>query len=360
MSNPVTRRYSPLRSLVIARLREFIREPEAVFWVYGFPILMIVALGVAFRSQPVERVTVDIAAGPIAADMQRQLQEQAPRIGFEFSSQINEADVAYHRLRTAKTDLVVAGVERDAKQTYEYQLDKARAESRLARWAVHDALERAAGRTDPVAAAPDKEMTAPGSRYVDFLVPGLLGMSMMGGGLWGVGFVIVDMRIRKLLKRFLATPMKRSDFLLGVMLSRILFIIPEVLVMLTVAWLAFDVVNQGSFWALICLIVLGALAFSGIGLLVASRAQTLETVTGLMNLVMLPMWVLSGIFFSPDRFPAAAQPFIKALPLSALNNALRGVMLEGQPLTAHAGEIAILLAYALITFGVALKIFRWR
>ena len=195
-----------------------------------------------------------------------------------------------------------------------------RAGWRRARWTT----PAAGGRPRRSAGESRREaMQEPGGRYIDFLVPGLLGMSLMGGGLWGVGFVTVDMRIRKVLKRFLATPMRKSDFLVGILISRLLFLVPEVLVLLLFARLAFGVVIQGSLLAVVVLILLGALTFAGIGLLVASRARTLEAVSGLMNLVMLPMWVLSGIFFSSERFPEAMQPFIKALPLTPLIDALR-------------------------------------
>jgi ABC-type multidrug transport system permease subunit len=184
-------------------------------------------------------------------------------------------------------------------------------------------------------------------------------MSLMGGGLWGVGFVIVDMRIRKLLKRFLATPMRRTDFLSGIMISRILFIIPEVLIILLFARFAFGVVIYGNLFSLVFFILLGSIAFAGVGLLVASRAQTLETVSGLMNLVMLPMWLLSGVFFASDRFPDVLQPLIKALPLTLLIDALRGVMLEAAGLTSLWVEIAGLAAWAAVTFVLALRWFRW-
>jgi ABC-2 type transport system permease protein len=228
----------------------------------------------------------------------------------------------------------------------------------LARNTVDDALQRAAGRTD-VAASGDIEVTEPGARYIDFLVPGLVGMGLMGGGLWGVGFVIVDMRIRKLLKRFLATPMKRYQFLAAIMLSRFLFMLPEIGVLLVFAWLAFDVRIQGSLLTVIFFVFLGAFTFSGVGLLVASRAKTLETVSGLMNLVMLPMWILSGIFFTSDRFPAAAQPFIKALPLTPLINSLRSVMLEGSSLVQLWPQAVILAVWGLMTSVLALRWFRW-
>jgi ABC-type multidrug transport system permease subunit len=228
----------------------------------------------------------------------------------------------------------------------------------LARRAVDDVLQRASGRAD-AASVSDSELKEPGGRYIDFLIPGLLGMNLMGGGLWGIGFVTVDMRIRKLLKRFLATPMKKSHFLLGLMISRMLFTVPEVVFLLLFARVAFGVTIQGSVVHVVVLIVLGAVTFAGLGLLVASRARTLESVSGLMNLVMLPMWLLSGIFFSSERFPEAARPYIKALPLTPLNDAFRAVMLEGASLTGLGLELTILGGYAVVSFALALWWFRW-
>ena len=262
-------------------------------------------------------------------------------------------------MRTGKTDLIVAvAPAASGKPRYEYIFDPGRSESTVARDAVNNVLQRAAGRTD-AAVVEDKAFDEPGARYIDFLVPGLLGMSLMGGGLWGIGYVTVDMRIRKLLKRFLATPMKRSDFLVGIMISRLLFMVPEVLVLLVFAWLAFGVTVHGSVLAVIVLILLGAAMFAGIGLLVASRARTLETVSGLMNLVMLPMWMMSGIFFSTDRFPALAQPLVKALPLTPLIEALRGVMQEGTSLATMPGTLLALVGWTVGTFALALRWFRW-
>ena len=349
-AHPLTRH--PLVQIVLSRLREFYREPEAVFWVYGFPLLMVVALGIAFRNQPERPVAVDVEEGPAAAAVQTALQGND-----RFQVRVADLDACRLRLRLGKTDIVVIG-SAASQPNYEYCFDPGRPESVLARRAVDDALQRAAGRTDPVATS-DREMTEPGGRYIDFLVPGLLGMSLMGGGLWGVGFVTVDMRIRKLLKRLLATPMRKSHFLAGIMLSRLLFMVPEVLVLLIFARFAFGVVNQGSVISLVLLILLGAFSFAGIGLLVASRAKTLEAVSGLMNLVMLPMWVLSGIFFSSDRFPEIAQPFILALPLTELINSSRAVMLEGATLASQAGNVAALAAWGSISFVLALRLFRW-
>ncbi|HEY1378218.1 MAG TPA: ABC transporter permease [Gemmataceae bacterium] len=351
------RRYWPLGQLTLARLRGFYREPEAMFWVYGFPILMVIALGIAFRNKPVERITVDVqeSAGGSAAGTE--LVHKGLEGTERFKVAFHDADTCRVRLRTGKTELVVVPPA-DGETGYRFLFDPTRPESLLARNAVDDALQRAAGRKD-VLPVSDQELNEPGGRYIDFLVPGLLGMSLMGGGLWGVGFATVDLRIRKVLKRFLATPMRKADFLAAVLLSRLIFMVTEMVVLLVFVRLAFGVVIQGSWLAVAVLILVGALTFSGIGLLVASRARTLEAVSGLMNLVMLPMWVLSGIFFSSERFPAAAQPVIKALPLTPLIDALRAVSLEGASLGSQWLELAILAAWGVGSFVLALRWFRW-
>lgn len=344
--------YWPLREIVLARLREFYREPEAMFWVYGFPILLIVGLGIAFRNQPVEKIAVDVQEGPRAEAIAKALS-----VNEKFVVTTVTPEQARLDLRGGRTELVVAA-NADSTVDYDFSYDPSRPPSLLARNAVDDALQRAAGRQD-VAHVTEHEFNEPGGRYIDFLVPGLLGMSLMGGGLWGVGFVTVDMRIRKLLKRFLATPMRKTDFLAGVMISRLIFMVPEVLVLLLFARIAFGVVIYGSLLSVLVLILTGAATFAGLGLLIASRARTLEAVSGLMNLVMLPMWLLSGIFFSSERFPSVAQPLIRALPLTALNDSLRAVMQEGATLASQLPQIGILAAWAVVTFVLALRWFRW-
>ncbi len=261
-------------------------------------------------------------------------------------------------IRTGRADVIVVA-RADRAPRYEYAFDPTRAESVLARNAVDDFLQRAAGRRDAVEVA-DLPLDEPGTRYIDFLVPGLLGMGLLGGGLWGVGFAIVDMRIRKLLKRYLATPMKRIHFLGAIILSRLLFTATEVLLLLVFARLFFGVSSLGSHLAVALLILLGALEFAGIGLLVASRAQTIETVSGLMNLVMLPMWIASGIFFSTERFPEAVQPVLALLPLNPLIHALRAVMLEGTSLWSLGGDVALITAWGGLCFFLGLRWFRWK
>ena len=349
---PMTMTSDPLPQLVLARVREFYRQPETIFWVYGFPIILAIGLGIAFRQAPAEQVLVDVLEGETAGQLSERLRQDA-----RFVVSISDAATARRRLRTGRTSLVIVGRDTSGLEL-EYWLDPTRSQSVLARHSADDALQRASGRED-VARVRDVEIQEPGARYIDFLIPGILGMNLMGGGLWGVGFVTVDMRIRKLLKRFVATPMKKSHFLIAIMFSRMLFIIPEIFILLVFARYAFGVKNYGSWVALFVVVLLGAVTFSGIGLLVASRAKTLETVSGLMNLVMLPMWLLGGIFFSYERFPEVTQPFIRALPLTPLNDALRALMLEGHPLASQGTELTILTVYAIVTFALALRWFRW-
>ncbi|MGH9389895.1 MAG: ABC transporter permease, partial [Vicinamibacteria bacterium] len=240
----------------------------------------------------------------------------------------------------------------------EYRFDPTRPEAELARARVEGALQKAAGRTDAFDAV-EVEVSEPGARYIDFLIPGLLGMNLMSGGMWGVGFAVVDMRTRKLLKRLVASPMRKSEFIAALMMSRVVFMLVELVALLVFGYFVFDIAVHGSIAATVLVGLLGALTFGAIGILVASRAQKIETVSGLMNLVMLPMFVFSGIFFSADRFPEMMQPAIQALPLTMLNDALRAIIIEGQTLVSQAREIAGLLLWGGVSFLLSIKWFRW-
>jgi ABC-type multidrug transport system permease subunit len=341
--------FHPLVELTLARFREFLREPEAVFWVFAFPVIMTCALGIAFRSRGAEPVIVGVVDQD-GADGVRATREGAG--GFTVRS-VAPGEVET-TIRDGRAPVVVVPGRPPA-----YRYDDARAESQVARLAVDAALQRAAGRVDAFAAQ-QQPIDVVGSRYIDWLVPGLLGMNIMSTGLWGVGFAIVQARTRKLLKRLVATPMSRAEYLASHVLSRLLFLALETGVIVGFAWLAFDVGVHGGLAALGLLALLGALSFGGLGLLVASRARTIEGVSGLMNLVMMPMWVLSGVFFASSNFPDVMQPLIQALPLTALNDALRGVINEGLPLASLWKELALLAAWGTIPFALALKLFRWQ
>lgn len=344
-------KYHPVWELFVTRVRLFLREPAAIFWVYGFPILMLATLGVAFRDTPQENITIDVVNAPPESPVVKTL------VGHKGFKVVTEAKEPWKkRLQYGKTDLVVEFDQASGARGYRYWEEPRRPESRLARYAVDAVI----GNKDASTADEIKNLDVEGSRYIDFLLPGMIGMGLMGGGLWGIGFVVVDMRVRKLLKRFLATPMRRTDFLLSFVFSRMLFTLIDVVVLLLIGYFLFGTRCTGGYFnfSIVCLI--GSCSFAALGLLVASRAETLETVSGLMNLIMLPMWVLSGVFFSSERFPEAAQPFINLLPLTALNQALRGIMLEGGSVVTYWPQMLILTIYAVIPFAIALKIFKWK
>ena len=339
----------PIVELTLTRLREFLREPEAVFWLVFFPILIAFALGIAFRGKGEEVVHAGVIAGEDAAGLRSAL-SGAPGIRVHELAR-NRADLA---LRDGEVQVIVL-----AGTPPTYRFDPTRPESRLARLAVDAALQKAGGRVDQFQAG-EQRIEIAGSRYIDWLIPGLLGMNIMGTGMWGIGFSIVHARSRRVLKRLAATPMARSDFLLAQMLARLVFLGLEVGALLLFAWLMFQVPMKGAVVTLAGVTLLGALSFAGLGLLIASRAKTIEAVSGLMNFAMVPMWVLSGVFFSSANFPPATQPFIHALPLTALNDALRAVMLDGAPAVAIAPQLLVMTAWTLVSFAIALRIFRWR
>jgi len=337
----------PLAQLTLVRFLEFVREPEALFWVFIFPVLLAAGLGIAFRNRPPD--VLKIAA--VSPALTHSLAQDKGLAVAEMS-----AGAAREALRTGKVALMASP---DGKGGVVYEYDDTNPEGRTARMLADRAVERAAGRTDPVAAS-DRFLREPGSRYIDFLIPGLLGMNLMGSAIWGMGFAIVDARRKKLMKRLVATPMPRHFYLLSFVLSRLLLLVVEVGVLVGFGALVFGVPLRGPVADLMLLCVLASLSFSALGLLIASRARTIEAVSGLMNAVMMPMWIFSGVFFSAQRFPDFLQPAIKGLPLTAAIDALRLNILQGARLGQLWPQIAVLAAWLVVSFVVALRLFRWR
>jgi ABC-type multidrug transport system permease subunit len=341
-----------LVQLTLVRYKEFVREPEAVFWVFVFPILLAAGLGIAFRNRPAGKQQIAVVSSEPGAST------VAAALGRDSSLAVRLLDdsAAAVALRTGKVAIVV---EPHGADSVTYRYDDTRSDALSARLLTDNALQRASGRQDPVDVS-ESHVRERGSRYIDFVIPGLLGMNLMGSGIWGLGFAIVDARRKKLLKRLIATPMPRAQFLLSFLLSRLTWLMLEVITLLGFGVLVFGVPMRGSLVSLALICLIGALSFGAMGLLIASRAKTIEGASGLMNLVMMPMWVFSGVFFSAANFPKAMQPFIQALPLTAVNDALRANMLQGASLVAVSGELAIALAWLVVCFAVALKLFRWR
>lgn len=337
---------SSLVQLTLVRFREFWREPEAIFWVFIFPILLAVGLGIAFKNRPPEVLKIAASTPELVAALQTDKGLAVQRM---------DSSAGEYALSTGRIVLYAQPGSPGAS----LQFDDTNPEGRTARMLADRALQRSAGAKDPLPVT-DRMVREPGSRYIDFVVPGLLGMNLMGSGIWGLGFTIVDARRKKLLKRLVASPMPRWQYLLSFLLSRLFLLVFEVSALVGSAVLIFGVPVRGGLGQLAFLCLLSALAFSSIGLLIASQARTIEAASGLMNLVMLPMWVLSGVFFSPDRFPAAFQPVIRVLPLTAVIDALRSNMLQGQVLSSMTWQLPVIAGWLVVCFAVALRLFRWR
>jgi ABC-2 type transport system permease protein len=336
-----------LVQLTLVRFYEFIREPEALFWVFVFPILLAAGLGLAFRNRPPEVLKIAAVTPQLAQSLGREklldVQQLSPQ-------------AAQEALRTGKVALLAVP---GPGGMVEYRYDDTNPEGRTARMLADRTIQQAAGRSDPVAVR-DQLMREPGSRYIDFLIPGLLGMNLMGSAIWGMGFAIVDARRKKLMKRLIATPMPKHYYLLSFVFSRLTLLVIEVGALVGFGYFVFGVPVRGGLLDLMALCIVGSLSFSALGLLIASRANTIEAASGLMNMVMLPMWIVSGVFFSAQRFPDALQPLIKVLPLTALIDALRMNMLQGGNLAQVAGQLGILGAWLVVSFTLALKLFRWK
>jgi ABC-type multidrug transport system permease subunit len=336
----------------MARMKELWREPEVIFWVFVFPILLALGLGIAFRNKPPDVIRVAVVEGPEAARAMSLLMSSSN--GSIHVDMLPGAE-AFNRFRLGKYDLVVTP---QPGGKVEYGFDPARPETVLARAVVDDQIQAAAGRKNLLPTS-SRASSEPGARYIDFLIPGLLGMNLMNSGMWGIGFALVDLRQRKLLKRFAASPMRRGDFLLALASSRLILMLIELVLLLGFGVLAFHMRVAGSWGSIILISAAGALCFGGVGLLTASRAQKIETVSGLINLIMMPMWIFSGVFFSYERFPSFIHPLTRALPLTALNDALRATILEGAPLTAQGTRLLVMGLWGVLSYLLAIRWFRW-
>lgn len=347
----MSERYSPLRELTMARIREILREPGFVFWIFGFPVLMAIGLGIAFRDRPPEKPAVAVVEG---APWLEEALDDPERLQVEV---LDEA-TAREYLRTARVDLVVRGGP-DASAGVEYRYDEMRDGGRLARYMTDAVMQASLGRAE---AAPtvDELVTESGSRYIDFLMPGLIGLNLMGSSMWGIGYTIVLARKRRQLRRFAATPMRRSHFMASYLLSRLVFLALELTGLVGFGFLAFGVTVHGSVAALVLISLLGAASFGAIGLLVAARVRSVEAANGWMNFIMMPMWILSGSFFAYTKFPEIVHPVLRALPLTALNDALRAVVNDGASLMSLGVELGVLVAWGAAGFLLALRWFRWQ
>jgi ABC-type multidrug transport system permease subunit len=339
-----------LLELTRVRVLLFLREPSALFWVFGFPLVLAAVLGFAFRRGEVQPSRVGVLEGEGTAVLVQLL----GAVDHLEAETFTDRAVAEEELRKgAVTALLLPG------EPPTLRLDPTRPEAELTRLRVLRALEQRGRPEPPPPPLTLEAVTETGSRYIDFLFPGLLGLNLMGTGMWSIGFAVANLRQRKVLKRMLVTPMRRSSFLLSFLLARVVFLALELALLVSFGVWVLDVPFRAALPGFVLLSLVGALVFSGLGLLAVARTKTIEGASGMLNLCMMPMWLLSGVFFSYERFPELLQPLLAVLPLSALNDGLRAMMLDGEGLLTVLTPLAILAAWGLIAFFAALRLFRW-
>src|SRR5690348_8600805 len=227
-----------LVQLSSVRFKEFIREPEALFWTFAFPVLLAIGLGIAFRNRPAEVAHIAVVGSTPEATRVA----TAARADAGLAVEQLSPDSARVALRTGRVALLVLP---QPDGSVQYQFDETRPDARAARLVADNAIQRGSGRGDVVKVS-ESHVRERGSRYIDFVIPGLLGMNIMGSSIWGLGYTIVDARRKHLLKRLVATPMSRAEFLISYLLSRIALLVGEVIVLLGFAALFFGVPVRGS------------------------------------------------------------------------------------------------------------------
>jgi len=336
------------------RWREFRREPSAFFWVMFMPILWMVVLGFAFSKPRPESYGV----GWLSPETPSTLSESTHKALTE-NRQIHLWEAPLGELETRiKRGEISMILQFDAQSKATYRLDQNNPEAVRARNFVNDVVQNQGGRTDPVPQS-SENIQAEGGRYVDFLIPGLLGLSIMTTSLFGVGMTIVSNRKENLLKRYLATPMRAYEYIVSHMFGRLIILTADFSAVMIAGYLIFHFRLYGNFLHYVLFAILGAAAFTAVALLCAARTRSVPMISGLTNLISLPMMMLSGVFFSKNNFPDWLREGTAYLPLTALNDGLRKIALEGLPIQALGPEITVLGLYTVIASVIAQRLFKW-
>ncbi len=373
---------SQLYHLVMAHLRDLIREPGVLFWGIVFPILMSLGLGVAFTQKKESVVRIAVTGRPLApvatgdssgslsaflaangvmpekdrkGAVIRRLVVPDDRLGTTtYLFQEMKWEEAMVLLKRGNLGLILE----EGHGPPGYHFDPMNPDAQLSYLKLSKLLTTR-GKALPPRAGEIRPLTVTGTRYIDFFVPGLIAMGVMMSSLWGVSYAIIERRSKKLLRRMVATPMKRSNFLLSLISVRILMNFVEAGLLFLFAWLVFGIRVQGNPAALLVLFTAGNFAFTGIGILVASHTAKTEIGNGLINAISMPMMVLSGIFFSYHNFPGWSIPFIQSMPLTMMADGLRSIMTEGAGFSETAYPVAVLASAGLVFFLAGMKLFRW-
>ncbi|MFO7838734.1 MAG: ABC transporter permease [Desulfosalsimonadaceae bacterium] len=387
----MNRRFKPLQlaHLTAAHFKEVTRQPAVIFWGIIFPILISLGLGLAFTRQteterrvavvpPAIQENAGDAGGKVHAFLQahavlvKQPDTGKPqyRLVIEDEAMGRTSFVfieagwqqALSLLKKGNVCLImkdsVSEINQDTGRDISYHLDPVKPEAQIAYLKLSKMMS-AQGPPEAAISRNVSPLSVPGSRYIDFLVPGLISMGVMMSCMWGIGYGMIDKRSKKMLRRMVATPMRKSHFLMALMAVRVAMNVIEAGLLFFFAALAFDISIQGSLPALFVVFLAGNFAFGGIAILTASHTANTEVGNGLINAVVLPMSVLSGIFFSYHNFPDWSIPVIEKLPLTLLADGVRSIFIEGAGFAETAWPALILLAIGGFFFAAGLRVFRW-
>jgi ABC-type multidrug transport system permease subunit len=372
-------RLHQLWQLTLALFHEITREPGVLFWGIIFPILMSLGLGLAFTKKA--DVVRKVAVSRLSEISDNGISELSRFLETKCIKQLPDTKEDFRWKYELKDDKLGNTV------FLFYELDWNEAVVMLKRGTVNLILQSSNGKTeyhfDPVNADAEltylklrniigsgeimyvennseiKPLTLTGTRYIDFLVPGLITMGVMMSTMWGISYGIIEKRSKKLLRRLVATPMKKSHFLIALITVRVTMNFVEALVLILFALIAFSITIQGSISALILLFIAGNIAFAGIAVFVSSHTSNTEVGNGLINAVVMPMMILSGIFFSYQNFPDWGVKIIRTLPLTMMTDGVRSIFNEGAGYNDVAIPILVLSVIGILFFTAGLKIFKW-
>jgi ABC-2 type transport system permease protein len=352
----------PLFQLVSLQFKNFFREPAIIFWAVIFPILMAWVLGVAFTNKGEMKKTVAVIGSitekhvlwlkPDSANTVTRLFgddiKNPTRVKFVFCTE----EQALLMMKRGEINLVL----QQSADTIIYRYDPKNPDAVNTYLMIEREINR---NTEPMVRSAIMPVTSRGSRYIDFLIPGLIAMGIMNSCLWGISWNLIEFRMKKLLRRMVATPMRKTDFLLSNLITRTLIGGFETIVLLLFAFLYFSISLEGSLLALLMIYFAGILAFAGIAIMISSRTANSQIGNGLINAISLPMMILSGIFFSYHNFPDWCIPFIKYMPLTLLADSIRSIFIEG----AGVGDILlpfiVLVITGTATFLAGLRMYKW-
>lgn len=340
--------------------RLYSRDRAAMFWTFLFPLLMLFGFGLIFRSGGPPALTLVRVAPPkqTSRDLAfvKALQESRLKI---VTLNATEAEERWKKGETiAQLDSAGEGYRL---RLNSYLLSQGQVVALAASQAFLIAQARMNGAPEPerIPTAIESPGHAHAANYAAFLVPGLIGVNLLSMGLFAVGMVTVAYREKGKFRRLAVTPLPKWVFLLGQILQRVTVVALQTTLLLLAARLGFGITNQGSYLLFAGLVVLGAATFMAMGFALSSLASTVETYGAVSNLAFFPMMLLSGVYFRLDSAPQWLQKAVFILPLSPFLRVLRAVFNDGATLAGHATGLAILGSWAVLSFVLAVKRFRW-